>query len=200
MRKQGVRSVIYNWFGDTGLIGYNHTDWHGNARLTSTQAQGLFAQNEYSPFGQMYDESLPACCDAVFDGAHMNDITNGYDMPNRKLHSIQGRWIQPDPAGLAAVDPSNPQSWNRYAYVLNNPLSFVDPTGLDCAYLNDSGTGVDASLEIPCHYRSFPHLESYHKAGPRGARRGQWVCCHRFLNRMTTAGTFSKAVFWLGLV
>ena len=38
--------------------------------------------------------------------------------------------MHPDPAGLAAVDPSNPQSWNRYAYVLNNPLRLVDPQGL----------------------------------------------------------------------
>ena len=28
-----------------------------------------------------------------------------------------GRWLTPDPAGMAAVDPTNPQSWNRYAYV-----------------------------------------------------------------------------------
>ena len=26
-------------------------------------------------------------------------------------------------------DPSDPQSWNLYGYVRNNPLSFVDPTG-----------------------------------------------------------------------
>jgi hypothetical protein len=40
--------------------------------------------------------------------------------------------MHPDPAGLAAVDITNPQSWNRYAYV-NNPLGNVDPLGLsDC--------------------------------------------------------------------
>jgi hypothetical protein len=36
-------------------------------------------------------------------------------------------------AGLgasAAVDPANPQSWNRYAYVRNNPLGLIDPSGL----------------------------------------------------------------------
>jgi RHS repeat-associated protein len=48
----------------------------------------------------------------------------------RHYSSTQGRWISPDPAGLAAVDPSNPQSWNRYAYVANQPTIMVDPYGL----------------------------------------------------------------------
>ena len=32
---------------------------------------------------------------------------------------------------------SNPQSWNAYAYVLNSPLSNVDPTGQDVEHLGN---------------------------------------------------------------
>jgi hypothetical protein len=53
---------------------------------------------------------------------------------------MQGRWPSPDPSGLAAVNPNNPQSWNGYAYVLNNPLELLDPNGLDCAYFKDDGS------------------------------------------------------------
>ena len=48
----------------------------------------------------------------------------------RQQAPVQGRWLTPDPAGLAAVDVTNPQSWNMYAYVVNNPVSFADPSGL----------------------------------------------------------------------
>src|SRR3989442_4022743 len=42
-------------------------------------------------------------------------------------NSGQGRWLSPDPIG---GDISNPQSLNRYAYVLNNPTNLIDPLGL----------------------------------------------------------------------
>jgi hypothetical protein len=54
----------------------------------------------------------------------------------------------PDPAGFAAVDPTNPQSWNRYAYVLNNPLAMVDPTGL-CGGLISDPPGQDCMGQFP---------------------------------------------------
>jgi RHS repeat-associated protein len=37
-----------------------------------------------------------------------------------------GHFIQPD---TIISDPADPQSWNRYSYVLNRPLVFADPTG-----------------------------------------------------------------------
>jgi uncharacterized protein RhaS with RHS repeats len=42
-------------------------------------------------------------------------------------HWVIGRWLSPDPLG---GDVTNPQSQNRYADVLNNPTSSVDPLGL----------------------------------------------------------------------
>jgi RHS repeat-associated protein len=49
----------------------------------------------------------------------------------RKYSGTQGRWLTSDPAGMGSADPANPQSWNRYAYVTNNPVTSVDPRGLD---------------------------------------------------------------------
>jgi RHS repeat-associated protein len=47
----------------------------------------------------------------------------------RYYASTQGRFTTPDPL-LASGTIYDPQTWNRYAYTLNNPLRFVDPTGL----------------------------------------------------------------------
>ena len=60
------------------------------------------------------------------------DNADGYvfHTPFRQYTQAQGRWMTPDPAGLAAVDPTNPQTWNLYAYVGNNPTTYNDPLGL----------------------------------------------------------------------
>jgi RHS repeat-associated protein len=122
--------------GTTGPIYYRHADWLGSSRLASTQSRTKYFDVSYAPFGENYNNS--GTTDYNFTGQNQ-DTVSGYDDFLFREHSpVQSRWLSPDPAGMAAVDPTNPQSWNRYAYVLNNPLLLIDPLGLDegpvCGY------------------------------------------------------------------
>ncbi len=144
------------------LQAFNHPDWAGSSRLSTNTSRTLASSTEYAPFGEDYNHGTSVSnFDFAFNGGSKMDMFLGmYDTLARELHPVQGRWIQPDPAGLAAVDPSSPQTWNRYAYVANNPVSATDPSGLrmnPVCYLDnscgggggwsppgDSGAGVDA--------------------------------------------------------
>jgi RHS repeat-associated protein len=57
----------------------------------------------------------------------------------RYYGSTQGRFTSPDPL-LSSGAVESPQSWNRYSYVLNNPLKLIDPDGL---YVFDSSVSED---------------------------------------------------------
>jgi hypothetical protein len=48
---------------------------------------------------------------------------------NRYYSNAYGRFMTPDPY-QASGGPSNPQSWNRYAYTSGDPVNFHDPAGL----------------------------------------------------------------------
>lgn len=50
----------------------------------------------------------------------------GPPFTSRCSRSYLNHFISPDPI---IPDPADPQSWNRYAYVKNNPLKYVDPSG-----------------------------------------------------------------------
>lgn len=114
--------------GTTGPIFYRHADWLGSSRLASTQSRTMYFDVSYAPFGESYNAS--GTTDYDFTGQNQDTEAGYYDFLFREHSPVQGRWMSPDPAGMSAVDPTNPQSWNRYAYVLNNPLALVDPLGL----------------------------------------------------------------------
>jgi uncharacterized protein RhaS with RHS repeats len=55
----------------------------------------------------------------------------------------EGRFMTPDPNGLAYADISNPQSLNLYSYAQNNPLTNTDPTGMECVWDDGSFDAAD---------------------------------------------------------
>jgi RHS repeat-associated protein len=126
----GGGQTVYN---SSGLLYYAHTDHLGSTRFASTPSRTMYFDMAYAPFGETYAAS--GSTDASFTTQRQDTVAGLYDFPARE-YSIQGRWPSPDPAGLAAVDPTNPQSWNRYGYVLNDPMAWLDPLGLDPCTIN----------------------------------------------------------------
>lgn len=118
-----------------GVQNWSFPDWLGSARAVGSDnwPTHFVSSTAYAPFGETFAASPGST--ALFTNQPDDEATDLYDFPAREEHRAQGRWLSPDPAGLAAVDQNDPQSWNRYAYVLNNPLNLLDPTGMDCVYL-----------------------------------------------------------------
>lgn len=121
----GGATAVYS---STGLSYYRHRDWLGSSRFASTALRAMYYDGAYAPFGEPYSEA--GTSDRSFTGQNQNTVTGLYDFLYREHSPVQGRWISPDPAGLAAADLTNPQSLNRYAYVGNDPLNRVDSLGL----------------------------------------------------------------------
>jgi len=83
-----------------------------------------------------------------------------------------GRFSSPDPSGLYYANPADPQSLNLYSYVRKNPLTNTDPTGLDCVYLNNMGTGVDTNPDNSGNLTGIDHNSNSNECGQNG---GDWV-------------------------
>jgi RHS repeat-associated protein len=104
-------------------------DWLGSERVR-TSITGAQVENCTSlPFGDAQTCTGTDESPLHFTGGQWDWESNLTSFWFRSYSTTQGRWLTMDPAGLAAVDITNPQTWNRYAYVANNPLSFTDPTG-----------------------------------------------------------------------
>jgi RHS repeat-associated protein len=64
-----------------------------------------------------------------FTGKERDSESNLDNFGARYDSSTLGRFMSPDPM-MASARVWVPQTWNRYAYALNNPLRFVDPDGM----------------------------------------------------------------------
>jgi RHS repeat-associated protein len=81
----------------------------------------------YYPYGE---ERQATANDTFKFATYIRSSKTGLDYANQRYYSTQiARFTSPDPY-QASGGPGDPQSWNRYAYVQNDPVNANDPSGL----------------------------------------------------------------------
>jgi RHS repeat-associated protein len=175
-------TYVYDAFGnlaaeygatEPGLTAASGTQYLAMDHLGSTRLV-MGAQTErhdYLPFGYEVTGGWrtaglgygPNTVPQKFTG-QIRDNETGLDYFQARYYSAaQGRFLSPDP-GNAGADPSDPQTWNGYAYVGNNPLSRTDPSGLvtlvwggigPSAAGGPIGMGVDFLAELGMDFLTY---------------------------------------------
>ncbi|WP_169045600.1 RHS repeat-associated core domain-containing protein [Aeromonas salmonicida] len=112
---------------------YQHLDHQGSVILVSDQKGDVAQAFAYSGFGEQRRLLLASRFAALltptrrgYTGHEMIEDLGIIHMNGRLYDPAMGRFLQADPY---VPEPSDGQSFNRYAYVRNNPLNAVDPSG-----------------------------------------------------------------------
>jgi RHS repeat-associated protein len=142
----GKRIGTYYWDGtDTqlSLDTNNGPDIYFRGRLqgpAQDQVGSVGGGGSY-PYGESYSPPVNNS-DTVGFATYVGDAT-GLDYAwNRYYSSTLGRFLSSDPYKAnngGPGDPKNPQSWNRYAYVQNDPVNAGDPSGQYLIWCFDPG-------------------------------------------------------------
>ncbi|CAI8165797.1 MAG: tRNA(Glu)-specific nuclease WapA [Pseudidiomarina mangrovi] len=110
-------------------------DHLGSVFTTLASTGAIISQQVFSAFGQtrsIHTSSalslglMMAPTEQGFTGHRQMDALGIVHMKGRIYDPTIGRFLQADPFIQA---PKNSQNYNRYSYVLNNPLRYTDPSG-----------------------------------------------------------------------
>ncbi|MFE1957832.1 RHS repeat-associated core domain-containing protein [Streptomyces sp. NPDC059479] len=110
----------------TGLVKWQLNDTQGSAQLSVTAGTDLVHRTYYNPFGEIRAGSLPPATDHGWLDKVRDPTTGLTELGARYYDADLGRFISTDPG----FDASSAQAANPYTYGANNPILYVDPTGL----------------------------------------------------------------------
>jgi RHS repeat-associated protein len=122
-------------------ISYTATDPLGSPRAITDKQGNIISRRDFMPFGEELSVGVGNRTEANKYGfgddnirkrftGYEKDQETGLDFAEaRYYNNPHGRFTAVDPL-LASGKSANPQTFNRYVYVLNNPLVLTDPEGL----------------------------------------------------------------------
>ncbi|RMH41083.1 MAG: hypothetical protein D6689_11935 [Deltaproteobacteria bacterium] len=130
-----------------GRTFYLHPDVQGTVAVVTDERGSVVERRLYEPFGEPFDvwtAGDPAGIRYGFTGAEHDDELGHVHMGARQYLPALARWPQPDPV---VPDPMQPFTLNRYAYVRNNPVRYIDPSGFT-AEESDFAANLTAQVQI----------------------------------------------------
>jgi RHS repeat-associated protein len=151
---------------------FDHPDEIGSMTTASDYTGKNFNEKLFYPFGELWTGAAIPSFNMHQTFAQLPDYdseTDQYNTPNRHYNPT-GRWLSPDPGGLKVVKPDDPQTWNMYVYVRNNPTTLTDPSGLWPWYVhNEIYEAAFSGLLTPNQIRIVED-RSYHDDFDQGAQ------------------------------
>ncbi len=122
-----------------GGTSYLTADHLGSTRVVTDRNGNVVSRHDYLPFGEELPSTVGGRSGILGYGAsdstrqkftskERDDESKLDYFGARYFSSSQGRFTGVDPAN-AGARISDPQSWNGFAYTLNNPLRYMDPDG-----------------------------------------------------------------------
>jgi RHS repeat-associated protein len=115
---------------------YYFADHLGTARLVTNSSGAVLDDSDFYPFGGERVVASSSGNHYKFTGKERDQESGLDNFGARYDSSSLGRFMSVDPSRESA-NPVNPQSWNRYAYAFNNPLTYVDRNGLWPTYIHN---------------------------------------------------------------
>jgi RHS repeat-associated protein len=117
-------------FGQTQeQVVYFHTDAAGSVRAVTDANGQEVERHDYLPFGEPYPADPEPTERRLFAGKERDHETKFEYFGGRYYASSSGRFTTVDPVLDNTAALIDPQRWNRYTYVRNNPLRYTDPDG-----------------------------------------------------------------------
>jgi RHS repeat-associated protein len=131
---------------------WNHADWLGTERVRTNSSGSAVEWCTDTPYGMNLNcgTSQGDASPMHFTGLEYDPETGMSHALNRQYPANIGRWLTVDPGGLKFAKSNDPQTWNFYAYVRNNPLTLTDPTGegdCDIAICGITSTGANVTIQ-----------------------------------------------------
>jgi RHS repeat-associated protein len=131
---------------------YLTNDTLGSPRVTTDSSGNVVSRRDFRPYGEeIYRQGQGT--DKVrqkFTGYQKDDETD-LDFAEARMYVDKlGRFTSNDPL-LSTGRIEIPQTWNRYSYVLNNPINSTDPLGMYC--YSDALGGCSSDKELKGTFR-----------------------------------------------